>query len=190
MEYSGDADPGAKPLGIGGDRQHGLSRRRKQQAVNRGLVVVGDVGDGTGQSEHEVEVADGQQFGLALGEPLLGGGCLTLGAVPIAAAVVGNDGIGAVLATRDMTSERHRTTALDGRHHLDLVEADVSGIGFAPRRPWSRKISATSNAGRDTAAGGYAGGGSFRLFLDFLRGWDSRSSGLSMPAIMPVATRV
>ena len=56
--------------------------------------------------------------------------------------------------------------------------------------PWSRKISATSNAGRGTAAGGYAGGGSFRLFLGFLRGCDSRSSGLSMPAIMPVATRV
>jgi hypothetical protein len=34
------------------------------------------------------------------------------------------------------------------------------------------------------------GGGSFRLFLGFLRGCDSRSSGLSMPAIMPVATRV
>src|SRR6202030_1640832 len=56
--------------------------------------------------------------------------------------------------------------------------------------PWLRKISATSNAGRDTAAGGYAGGGVFRLFFGFLRGWDSRSSGLSMLAIMPVATRV
>ena len=56
--------------------------------------------------------------------------------------------------------------------------------------PWSRKIPATSNAGRDTAVGGYAGGGSFRFFLGFLRGCDSRSSGLSMPAIIPVATRV
>src|SRR6516225_675942 len=51
--------------------------------------------------------------------------------------------------------------------------------------PWSRKISATSNAGRGTAAGGYAGGGSFRLFFGFLRGCDNRSSGLSTPAIMP-----
>ena len=56
--------------------------------------------------------------------------------------------------------------------------------------PWSRKISATSSTGRDMTAGRYAGGGSFRLFLGFLRGCDSRSSGLSMPAIMPVATRV
>ena len=56
--------------------------------------------------------------------------------------------------------------------------------------PWSRKISATSSAGRDMAASDYAGGWSFRRFLGFLGGCDSRSSGLSMPAIMPVATRV
>ena len=56
--------------------------------------------------------------------------------------------------------------------------------------PWSRKISATSNARRCTTADRYAGGGSFWRFLGVLRTCDSRSSGLSMPAIMPVATRV
>ena len=56
--------------------------------------------------------------------------------------------------------------------------------------PWSRKISATSSAGRDTVAGGYAGGGSFLLLLGFLPGFNSRSSGLSMLEIIPVATRV
>ena len=54
---------------------------------------------------------------------------------PHKAAVVGDDGIGAVLAARDMTAERHGAAALDGRHHLHLVEADVPGIGAAPRRP-------------------------------------------------------
>jgi hypothetical protein len=49
--------------------------------------------------------------------------------------------------------------------------------------PWSRKISATSSTGRDMAAGRYADGGSLRFFLGFLRGCDSRSSGLSTPAI-------
>jgi hypothetical protein len=56
--------------------------------------------------------------------------------------------------------------------------------------PWSRKISATSSAGRDMPAGVYAGGGSSLCFLGFLRDCDSRSSGLSTLAIMPVATRV
>ena len=103
------------------------------------------IGDRTRQREHEVEIADGQQFGLTFGEPLLGGGALTLGAMPVAAAVVGNDSIGAILAARDMAPtgqarglkahERHRAAALDGRHYLQLVEADVPGIGAAPRRP-------------------------------------------------------
>jgi hypothetical protein len=56
--------------------------------------------------------------------------------------------------------------------------------------PWRRKISATSNVGRGMAAGRYAGGGTFLLLLDLLRGCDSKSSGLLMVAIMPVATRV
>ena len=59
--------------------------------------------------------------------------------------------------------------------------------------PWSRKISATSSAGRDTVGGGYAGGCSSlflsSVFLGFLRfGRASRSSGLSMAEIVPVAT--
>ena len=114
VEHGCDADPGAKPLGIDGDGHRGFSRRGKQQTVDRGFVVVGDIGDRTRQGEDEVEVADGQQLGLALGEPFLGGGALTLGAMPVAAAVVGNDRIGTVLAARDMTAERHRAAALDG----------------------------------------------------------------------------
>ena len=74
----------------------------------------GDVGDLSRQREHQVEIRHRQQFGLALGKPLLGGGGLTLRAMPIAAAVVGNHDIGAVLAARDMPAERHRAAALDG----------------------------------------------------------------------------
>jgi hypothetical protein len=91
VDHRGNANLGAKPLGIGGDRQGGFDRRREQQTIDRGFVLVGDVGDRTRQREDEVEVADREQFGLTLGEPLLGGGALTLGAMPVAAAVVGND---------------------------------------------------------------------------------------------------
>ena len=41
---------------------------------------------------------------------------------------------GAVLAARDVAAERCRAAALDSRHHLQLVEADVPGIVFAPHR--------------------------------------------------------
>ena len=59
--------------------------------------------------------------------------------------------------------------------------------------PCSRKISATSSAGRDTVGGGYAGGCSslrfLSVFLDLLCfGRASRSRGLSTAEIMPVAT--
>src|SRR5207244_1088912 len=65
------------------------------------------------------------------------GQALTLRAMTIAAGVVGNLGVAAVLvlATLDMPAERRRAAALDGRHHLQLVEADVPGVGRPPRRP-------------------------------------------------------
>jgi len=37
VEHSGNADLGAETLGIGGDRQGGLSRCREQQTVDRGF---------------------------------------------------------------------------------------------------------------------------------------------------------
>jgi hypothetical protein len=38
----------------------------------------------------------------------------------------------AVLATLDMAAENGRAAVLDGRHHLELAEADMPGIGVAP----------------------------------------------------------
>src|SRR5450756_1265693 len=57
--------------------------------------------------------------------------------MPVAAAIVSDDGVSAllVLAARNMAAERHRAAALDLTHDLQLVEADVSGIGQTPRRP-------------------------------------------------------
>jgi hypothetical protein len=49
--------------------------------------------------------------------------------MPIAAAVVSNGGVGAVLAAFDMAAERRRAAALDRAHHLQLLEADMTGVG-------------------------------------------------------------
>jgi hypothetical protein len=43
------------------------------------------VGDLSWQREHDVEIRHRQEFGLALGEPLLGSGGLAFVAMPIAA---------------------------------------------------------------------------------------------------------
>ena len=50
------------------------------------------------------------------------------------AGVIGDDGVGTVLAALDVAAKRRSAAALDRRHHLQLVEADVTGIGSTPRR--------------------------------------------------------
>ena len=39
-----------------------------------------------------------------------------------------------VLTARDMAAERRRTTALDRTHHLQLIEAHMSAVGYTPSR--------------------------------------------------------
>ena len=52
----------------------------------------------------------------------------------VAAAVVADERVAAalVVTARNVTSERCRTAALGGRHHLQLPKAHVAAIGFAP----------------------------------------------------------
>ena len=47
---------------------------------------------------------------------------------------VGDGRVGTVLAARDMPAERRRAATLDRRHHLQLAEADMAGVGLTPRR--------------------------------------------------------
>ena len=69
------------------------------------------------------------------------------------------------------------------------LDTDVTDVGTPPRRSVVaediRDLQGWTGHGAD-----YAGSWSFRFFLGFLRGRASRSSGLSIRAIMPVATRV
>src|SRR3974377_1102061 len=79
-----------------------------------------------------MEVADGEQLRLALGQPFTRGCRLALRAVPITATIIRNDCVGAalVLAARDVPAERRRAAALDRTHHLHLLQADVATVGF------------------------------------------------------------
>ena len=105
MQHGGDTDVGAEMLGIGRDRQHGLGGGLEQQVVDDRLVVVGEIGDGRRQREDDMEVADRQQLRLTLGEPLLCCCALAFWAVPVAAAIVRDDGVRAVLASRDVAAD-------------------------------------------------------------------------------------
>jgi hypothetical protein len=100
----------------------------------------------------------------------------------IAARVVGNHRVGVILVACDLPAECRRAAALDGAHHLELVEAHAAAICITPCGPWSRKMSATSRAGLLMEAGRYAGGPSV--------GSVNRSSGLITVRSTLVATWV
>jgi hypothetical protein len=59
---------------------------------------------------------------------------LALRTMPIAAGIVSNGGIAAVLVAFDMAAEGCRAAALNGRHHLQLLKAEMAGIGQPPYR--------------------------------------------------------
>ncbi len=75
-----------------------------------------------------MEVPDRQQVGLALGQPHACGGALALGGVPVAAAVIGDPPMAAVLAGLDMTAQGRRAAMLDRRHDLDVRTVRVATL--------------------------------------------------------------
>ena len=90
-----------------------------------------------------------------------------------------------------MPAERHRAAALDRAHHLQLVEAHVPAVGLAPGGTVVaediRDLQSWSNHGRRCYG---AGGSSVSRLGRLRRGVLRRASGLSILAIIPVATRV
>src|SRR5262249_29845231 len=113
--------------------------------------------------------------------------------MPIAAGVVRDLGMAArrILAARDVPAECCRATALDRPHDLQLIEAHMAAVGLAPSvtviaedvrdlQSWS-----SHNRRRYCACGSLV----FRFARLWRRGL-SRVSGLSVLAIIPVATRV
>ena len=61
-----------------------------------------------------MEIADGEQVGRAGGEPVFRRRALALGTMAIAAGVVGDPAVAAILAALEVAAERGRAAALDG----------------------------------------------------------------------------
>ena len=80
------------------------------------------------------------------------GSCsLALGAMPVAAGIIGNVLMSTLLAARDMTAERGGAAARNRRHHLELTEAHVASVGRAPDRAVGAEDVRHSKTGRDIA---------------------------------------
>jgi hypothetical protein len=128
VEHGGDADARAEVPRVSRNRHYRLRRRAEQQIVEDRLVLAGDVGNLGGKREDDMEVADRQQVGFARGQPDPSSGALALRAVPVAATVVGNALMAAVLTGIDVAAKRRRAAVLDRRHDLELGQAQVTGL--------------------------------------------------------------
>src|SRR5690242_17434147 len=113
--------------------------------------------------------------------------------MPVAAGVVGDLRVAArcVLAACDVPPERRRAAALDRTHHLQLPKAHMPLIGVTPSRAVIaedvRDLQNWPNHGRRRYG---AGGSSRSRFARRRRGALRPSSGLSILAISPIATRL
>src|SRR5438876_7896547 len=113
--------------------------------------------------------------------------------MPVAAGVVRDLRMAArrVLAARDISAERRRATALDRTHHLQLVEAHMPAVGLTPSRTVIaenvRDLQSWSSHARLRYG---AGGSSVSRLARLRRGALRPSRGLSILAIIPVATRL
>jgi len=113
MQDRGDPDLGPKMPGISSNLDHRISADAHQQIIELSIVLMCDVGDWLRQREDQMKISDRQQLGLTGGQPLLRRAGLAFGAMPIAARVVGDMLMAAIVAMRDMPTERRRSTALD-----------------------------------------------------------------------------
>ena len=131
VQHGGEPDARAEMLGVGCNGDQGLGRDLEQQVIDDRLVVIGDVGDRSRQGEDDMEVGNWQQFGLAVGQPLLGSDGLALRTMPVAAGIVGDAQVGALRAAFDMAAQSSGAASFDRGHHPPLPAAEMTGMDLA-----------------------------------------------------------
>ena len=104
MQQGHEADARAQVLRVGGDGGERFGGGVEQDVVDDGFVLKGDGGQLLRDGKDHMEIFAVEQLGLALLEPLRARQGLTLGAVPIAAAVESVALIAAGVALLEVTA--------------------------------------------------------------------------------------
>ena len=102
VEHGEEADLGPEMPGVGGDGPSRLGDGPKEEAIDDGFVLGGDLRDHLGHGEDDVEVLDVEQVRLARLDPRRAGERLALVAVPIAAGVIPDAPMAAVVTLLDV----------------------------------------------------------------------------------------
>ena len=117
VEDGEEADLGAQVAGVGGYGAERLGDDPEEQTVDDGLVLGGDLGDRRRHGEDDVEVLGRQQVCPAPFEPCGAGQRLTGRTVAVAARVVPDAPMAAVVTLLDVSAEGGGAALLDGGHH-------------------------------------------------------------------------
>src|SRR6266481_6841034 len=103
----------------------------EQQIVDDFLVLQSQWSELRRKCEDHMDVARREKFSLTCGDPAFPGRGLTLRAVSVAAAVVGDGGtMPAAGALIEMTAECGGATARNGQQHFDMLPAEPLAISF------------------------------------------------------------
>jgi hypothetical protein len=117
VQHGDDANLGAEPARIGGERRHRLSRSLEQDGIDDGLVLESDRCDRCRKRKDDVEIGNRQQVGFSRGKPRGSGSPLTLRTMPIPAGIISDACHAAVVASLHVTAERLGSARNDRTHH-------------------------------------------------------------------------
>ena len=126
MQHRDQADLGGQAPG--GKRHERLGGGAHQEAVDRMLVLEGDLGSRRRQSEDDMEVGNRQQLRLTSRQPLGARRPLTLRTMAVSAPVVGDAGEPAVVAAFDVPAEAGCPASHDRADHASLDAPEMSGV--------------------------------------------------------------
>ena len=115
-------------FGFARDLEQGLGGRLKQEVVHHALVDERETGERLRHREDEVDVADRQQLLLARRHPRVPRRGQTLRAMPIAAAVVREGRLRALVTAIAVPAERRGATLRDRPEDAPMLPADPGAV--------------------------------------------------------------
>ena len=177
VQHRHKADVGAKMLGIAAQLQHTLGRRLEEQAIDQPLILQGHQAKDGRQGKDDMEVGHGQQLRGALVQPLGPSRRLALGAVAIAAGVVGD----ALVATLVTLLQVAPNTAV--RQHTRSCSTRLCSAELLPSALQEGRRVVPQDVGQFQPFSGHA----FDLPSSKA---PRRSKGLGVPAIRSTETKV
>src|ERR1700726_3708762 len=131
MQHGEEANFRAEVSRIASDFEKCFRTGAEQQIVDDFLVLQSQCRELRRKCEDHMDVARREKFSLPCGDPTFAGRGLTLRAVSIAAAVVGDGGTMTAAGTLiEMTAECSGTTARNGQQHFDLLPAEPLAVSF------------------------------------------------------------